>query len=45
MQVWVFRNTALRRLCIAFRGTEQVKWKDLLTGELLSSFQRCAPTL
>ena len=32
VQVWVFRNAALRCLCIAFRGTEQVKWKDLVTG-------------
>lgn len=37
VQVWVFRNAALKCLCIAFRGTEQIKWKDLLTGELLSS--------
>jgi hypothetical protein len=31
MQVWVFRNATLRSLVIAFRGTEQVKWKDLAT--------------
>lgn len=28
----MFSNPALRAMCIAFRGTEQVKWKDLLTG-------------
>ena len=27
----MFRNEALRSLVIAFRGTEQVKWKDLVT--------------
>ena len=32
LQVWVFSNEGLRAMCIAFRGTEQVKWKDLLTG-------------
>ena len=39
MQVWVFSNEGLRAMCIAFRGTEQVKWKDLLTGEVLPCFQ------
>ena len=38
-QVWVFRNASLRCLCIAFRGTEQVKWKDLVTD---LSFQPAA---
>ena len=38
-QVWVFRNVGLRCLCIAFRGTEQVKWKDLVTD---LSFQPAA---
>ncbi|CAL8471597.1 g11139 [Coccomyxa elongata] len=38
-QVWVFRNASLRCMCIAFRGTEQVKWKDLVTD---LSFQPAA---
>ena len=31
MQVWLLWNTAVRSLVIAFRGTEQVKWKDMVT--------------
>ncbi|GFR44840.1 hypothetical protein Agub_g6182, partial [Astrephomene gubernaculifera] len=30
-QVWLYRNLELREAVIAFRGTEQVKWKDLAT--------------
>ncbi|KAK9829841.1 hypothetical protein WJX72_008191 [[Myrmecia] bisecta] len=30
-QVWMFANNEKRRLVVAFRGTEQVKWKDLVT--------------
>ncbi|EFN50817.1 hypothetical protein CHLNCDRAFT_141758 [Chlorella variabilis] len=30
-QVWIFWNPATRRVCVAFRGTEQTKWKDILT--------------
>lgn len=27
LQVWIFWNPATRRVCVAFRGTEQTKWK------------------
>lgn len=30
-QVWVFANIQHRTLCIAFRGTEQDSWRDMLT--------------
>lgn len=30
-QVWLFSNSAKREAVIAFRGTEQIKWKDLVT--------------
>jgi hypothetical protein len=30
-QVWLLQNAAVRSLVIAFRGTEQVKWKDMVT--------------
>jgi hypothetical protein len=30
-QAWLFRNAATRCAVVAFRGTEQAKWKDLLT--------------
>jgi hypothetical protein len=30
-QAWLFSNVKRREAVIAFRGTEQVKWKDLLT--------------
>ncbi|KAL4420729.1 hypothetical protein ABPG75_010385 [Micractinium tetrahymenae] len=30
-QAWVFWNPERRHVCVAFRGTEQVKWKDILT--------------
>ena len=26
-QAWVFWNPAARTVCVAFRGTEQTKWK------------------
>ena len=31
LQVWLLQNAAVRSLVIAFRGTEQVKWKDMVT--------------
>ena len=31
MQLWLLWNAAVKSLVIAFRGTEQVKWKDLMT--------------
>ena len=31
MQMWLLWNAAVRSLVIAFRGTEQVKWKDIMT--------------
>ena len=31
MQVWLLQNAAVQSLVIAFRGTEQVKWKDMVT--------------
>ncbi|PRW20266.1 alpha beta-hydrolase isoform A [Chlorella sorokiniana] len=34
-QAWLFWNPGTRSLCIAFRGTEQAKWKDILTDLLL----------
>ncbi|KAI7836015.1 hypothetical protein COHA_010099 [Chlorella ohadii] len=34
-QAWLFWNPESRSLCIAFRGTEQAKWKDILTDLLL----------
>ncbi|CAD7700050.1 unnamed protein product [Ostreobium quekettii] len=30
-QAWVYRELQQKRVIVAFRGTEQVKWKDLLT--------------
>ena len=30
-QVWLYRNQASREVIMAFRGTEQVKWKDIVT--------------
>jgi hypothetical protein len=30
-QAWLFTNPALRRAVVAFRGTEQAKWRDVLT--------------
>ncbi|KAI3995727.1 hypothetical protein MKX01_007206 [Papaver californicum] len=35
-QVAVWRDTSRRRLIIAFRGTEQVRWKDLRTDLMLA---------
>ncbi|XP_020084164.1 uncharacterized protein LOC109707352 isoform X5 [Ananas comosus] len=34
-QVAIWRDSLQRRLVIAFRGTEQAKWKDLLTDLML----------
>ncbi|XP_020248657.1 uncharacterized protein LOC109826104 isoform X2 [Asparagus officinalis] len=34
-QVAIWRDTKRRRLIVAFRGTEQVKWKDLRTDLML----------
>lgn len=34
-QVAIWRDSARRRLVVAFRGTEQSKWKDLLTDLML----------
>ena len=34
--MWLFRNVARRCLVVAFRGTEQVKWRDLLTDVLVA---------
>lgn len=31
MQVWLLWNAAVRSLVIAFRGTKEVKWKDMVT--------------
>ena len=30
-QAWLFWNPGARQLCLAFRGTEQAKWQDILT--------------
>lgn len=30
-QAWLYWNPGARSACIAFRGTEQAKWKDILT--------------
>lgn len=30
-KVWLFANCEKREAVIAFRGTEQIKWKDLVT--------------
>ena len=30
-QVWLYRNPNAREVVVAFRGTEQVKWKDFVT--------------
>ncbi|GLC42478.1 hypothetical protein PLESTB_001102700 [Pleodorina starrii] len=30
-QVWLYRNVELREAVVAFRGTEQIKWKDIAT--------------
>ncbi|KAL5542467.1 hypothetical protein UlMin_010177 [Ulmus minor] len=35
-QVAIWRDSARRRLVIAFRGTEQVRWKDLRTDLMLA---------
>lgn len=35
-QVAIWRDTSQQRLVIAFRGTEQVKWKDLRTDLMLA---------
>ena len=29
--MWLLWNAAVKSLVIAFRGTEQVKWKDMMT--------------
>ncbi|CAI0383203.1 unnamed protein product [Linum tenue] len=34
-QVAIWRDSARRRIVIAFRGTEQTKWKDLVTDLML----------
>ncbi len=34
MNVW--RDTQGKRLVLAFRGTEQIKWKDFLTDALIA---------
>ncbi|KAG0477552.1 hypothetical protein HPP92_012271 [Vanilla planifolia] len=34
-QVAIWRDSARRRLVVAFRGTEQAKWKDLLTDLMI----------
>ena len=31
LQVWVFVNKPRKCVVVAFRGTEQVKWRDFLT--------------
>ena len=31
MQMWLLWNAAVKSLVVAFRGTEQVKWKDMMT--------------
>lgn len=31
MQVWVLINRETRHVCVAWRGTEQSKWQDMLT--------------
>lgn len=36
VQVWMYRNVDRREAIVAFRGTEQVKWKDLATDLQLS---------
>ncbi|KAI9078782.1 hypothetical protein K1719_039240 [Acacia pycnantha] len=35
-QVAIWRDSARKRLVVAFRGTEQAKWKDLLTDLMLA---------
>ncbi|KAL4857581.1 Phospholipase A(1) DAD1 [Chlorella vulgaris] len=30
-QVWIFWSPETRGVCVSFRGTEQAKWKDILT--------------
>lgn len=35
-QAWLFWNPELKKACIAFRGTEQTKWKDVLTDLTLT---------
>ncbi|CAN1759964.1 Probable feruloyl esterase A [Linum perenne] len=34
-QVAIWRDSALRRIVVAFRGTEQLKWKDVVTDLML----------
>ncbi len=36
LQVNVWRDTDGKRLVLAFRGTEQIKWKDFLTDALVA---------
>ena len=31
-KVWVSRNVEEREVVVAFRGTEQVKWQDFVSG-------------
>ena len=35
MQVTLWRDSGARRLVLAFRGTEQTRWKDLMTDALV----------
>ncbi|KAK4266253.1 hypothetical protein QN277_027203 [Acacia crassicarpa] len=35
-QVAIWRDSARKRLVVAFRGTEQAKWKDLMTDLMLA---------
>lgn len=30
-QAWLYWNPRQRSMCVAFRGTEQGKWRDILT--------------
>lgn len=36
VQLWVFCNREKRCVVLAWRGTEQLKWKDLLTDVRLT---------
>eukprot|EP00210_Caulerpa_lentillifera_P002079 g1994.t1 len=36
-QVWMYQNSEKKECVIAFRGTEQIKWKDLMTDANISA--------